>query len=301
MSTLDVEAPRAHSTRGDRIHPLLAHELTQWAQHPAFSVLLVVWLVLVVGSALLIYLVGNASAQFDPEALGGIAGGTAGTMAGLCLALAIFVAPGLTGAALSGEQSRGVMRLLYLTPVGVARVVWFKQFAAWWMMVVLLAIPLPVIGLSVVQGVPEPPIALLAAANIVLSTSWFFCALGLFISARVLRRASAALLTYLVALSLSFGLPIVAAINFILLADQSWIRASFLVDAINLLAWIGFSLSAPTALVLTFGDLFEGNITFSMGLRGAWSWVLLSAAYWGAGVALVGLAVRQVRRAIERG
>ncbi|MCS6773694.1 MAG: hypothetical protein RMM31_03965 [Anaerolineae bacterium] len=305
MSSLEASVLETRRAQRDWIHPLLAYELRRRAQHPTFTLLLGMWLALIIGSALLIYLVGHVGAQFDPEALSGIAPSAALTMAVLCIALAIFVSPGLTSTAFCSERVRGMLRLLHLTPAGIAGAVWFKQLAAWSVTVVLLVMPLPVVGLSLVQGVPEQPVVLIATASIALSASWLFCALGLFCSGFVQRRALATASAYLAAVGISFALPAIVAVNlFALLADLPWVRGGILGAAADLIGWAGLSLSAPSAAVLTLADMLDDNpVSFSntIVLRGAWSWVFLSAAYWVAGTALVGLTVRRLCRVVESG
>jgi ABC-2 type transport system permease protein len=125
------------------------------------------------------------------------------------LLLVVFLAPSLTGGAISGEREQLTYDMLMATPLRPSQILWGKLVAALSYLFLLIFAAVPVFSVVLVFGGVELR-ALLKALALLVAATVFFGAVGLFSSTLARRTARATTIAYTLAL-LVIGVPVVAA------------------------------------------------------------------------------------------
>lgn len=192
------------------ISPLTLKELRGRMRGPRAFSLLTVYLGIVSGVALVMYL--GASLAFDD-----IGGSRAlgqplyWMIVGMQILLVSFGAPAFTVAAITGERERGTLDLLRATLLRPVEIVSGKLLAALGYVLLFVACNLPLFGLAFTLGGVEPFQMVLATWCMVVSAI-SFSTLGLLVSARVHSTVNAAVITYGVVLVIVIGAPVIVLI-----------------------------------------------------------------------------------------
>jgi len=195
--------------RAFRTNPVMLKELRERMRGARAFVVITVYLALMSGFAVLLYLVQRGVVQDAGSAVTGELGRTlfAGVV-GIELLLIIFIAPAFTAGAVTSERERKTYDLLQITLLPRPSFVIGKLESAlsYIFLLLLAAIPLQSIAF-LFGGVSETELILafiiLAVAAITLGT------VGLFFSTLVDRTLTASVRAYTVAFTVTIGIPIV--------------------------------------------------------------------------------------------
>jgi ABC-type transport system involved in multi-copper enzyme maturation permease subunit len=153
-----------------------------------------------------------------------------------------FITPALTVGAISGERERRTLDLLLVTRASALGLVGGKLLASLVYIVYLLAASLPAFALVYLFG-GVPPEYLAVVLAIATVTALAHAALGLLLSAVLKRTVLASVLSYLLVLGVTVGLPI------------GWLVAG---QVAQLLPW-AYGTEQPTPAILPPGVLFYAS------------------------------------------
>jgi ABC-2 type transport system permease protein len=181
-----------------------------------------------------------------------------------------FITPAFTVGAISGEKERQTYELLRTTLLPAYKVVFgkFSSALTYMFLLVLAAVPLESLAF-VLGGVEIEELAL--ALVILLVAAFFFAAVGLFFSSLVRSTLASTILSYVVALLETIGLPILLLVFASLISTavfSSSLSSSssippWVAEAAQMYAIILFaSLSPISAAVLTEAFLLENDAIF---------------------------------------
>jgi ABC-2 type transport system permease protein len=230
-----------------------------------------------------------------------------------------FITPAFTAGAISGEKERQTYELLRTTLLPAHKVVFgkFSSALTYMLLLILAAVPLESLAF-VLGGVELKELAL--ALIILLVAAFFFAAVGLFFSSLVRSTLAATVLSYVVALLGTIGLPVLllvfaSLISPAVLMGVSSSPPSWIAEAVVMYATIFFaSLSPISAAVLTEAFLVDNDAlfvfwqdvgTYSSYTGGSGSphtipvpspWTIYVLIYIGAALALLLITILQVRR-----
>ena len=194
-------------------NPLMVKELRGRMRGARAFVVLSVYLLLLSCFTSIIYYAFSVSSS-------GPGGGTAMADAGKVIFYSVivieifmvaFVTPGFTSGAISGEKERKTFEVLRTTLLPAHKLVLGKFSSALTYMVLLILAAVPLESLAFVLG--GVVAAELVLALIILCTAAvFFASVGLFFSAMMRSTLAATILTYVVALLTTIGLPVLIVI-----------------------------------------------------------------------------------------
>jgi ABC-type transport system involved in multi-copper enzyme maturation permease subunit len=177
-----------------------------------------------------------------------------------------FITPAFTAGAISGEKERQTYELLRTTLLPARKVVFgkFSSALTYMLLLILAAVPLESLAF-VLGGVEVEELAL--ALVILLVAAFFFAALGLFFSSVMRSTLASTILSYVVALLGTVGLPILLLIVFAtfssVIYDISSSPTSWIWEAAVMYGAIFFSGLSPIATaVLTEVFLIEEDAIF---------------------------------------
>ncbi len=227
-----------------------------------------------------------------------------------------FITPAFTAGAISGEKERQTYELLRTTLLPARKVVFgkFSSALTYMLLLILAAVPLESMAF-VLGGVEVEELAL--ALVILLVGAFFFAALGLFFSSIVRSTLASTILSYVVALLGTLGLPIVLLIFGTMLSSAMYSSStSWMVEAAVMYALILFSGLSPIATaVLTEVFLLEEDALFYFwydiwpGMGGGSSphtipipspWIVYVLIYMAVALLLLLITIMQVRRQAKR-
>jgi len=190
-------------------NPVIVKELRGRMRGMRAYALLSIYLLLMCGFMLLIYVLAASSRDLNGYTSGGQIGRSLFLgIVGIELFLVTFIAPALTAGAISGERERPTYDLLRTTQLSASKLVFGKLFSAlsYVLLLLLAAIPLQSIAF-LFSGVNEAEIAL--ATVILLVTSVLLGAVGIYASALKERTVAANISAYGWTLGVILGLPLV--------------------------------------------------------------------------------------------
>ena len=270
MSTVDVTGtpPDAVQPRAFRPglslpllrNPVVLKELRGRMRGTRAFVVLTVYLTLMSGFALLLYVLYATSLNYT----GVTPGGTIGRVlfigiVGVELFLVTFIAPTFTAGAISGERERQTYDLLRTTLLPASRLVIGKLISALSYVLLLLLAAIPLQSLAFLfGGVTEAEIVL--AFVILLVTALALGSVGIYCSAIMQRTLSASVVTYGFAMFITLGLPLIMLLI-----------AAVLGSPIMNLAQNNNTLSA--VLIYVVGVLISTN---PLATAGATEWLLIN-------------------------
>jgi ABC-2 type transport system permease protein len=276
----------------------------------AFAVLSV-YLLLMVGFALLLYVISTASQDVFGFTSGGQVGRTLFTgIVGIQLFLVTFIAPAFTASAISGERERQTYDLLKTTLLPARTLVIGKLFSALSYIFLLLIAAIPLQSIAFLfGGVSE--IEVLLAFVILSVTAIALGATGIYFSAAQNRTLSANITTYAVTLFITIGLPMVIFIAISLFASLIGVRQADISAEVQIVLLYGLvALAATNPLMAAFLTqfwlinkqsvfFFYETVTSTTGIIQVpilSPWILFSAVYLLVALILVIRTVRRVRR-----
>jgi len=195
--------------RAYRTNPVMLKEIRERMRGARAFVVITIYLGLMSGFALLLYLVQRGVVQNEGSAVIGELGRTifAGVV-GIELLLIIFIAPAFTSGAVTGERERKTFDLLQITLLPRSSFIIGKLESAlsYIFLLLLAAIPLQSVAF-LFGGISETELVL--AFIILTVTAITLGAVGLFFSTVVDRTLTASVRAYTVAFGVIIGLPIV--------------------------------------------------------------------------------------------
>lgn len=270
--------------------------------------ILTTYLAIVSGLAMVLYL--GASLTTGPTAIGAgraVGQGLFYIVTGLLLVLVCFIGPAFAAGSISGERERQTLDLLRVTPVLARHVVWAKFWSSFGFVLVLVLITLPIYMLALLIGGVEP-MQLGMVVTTVTASGFAFVALSVFASAHTASRLGATILTYAIVLLLVVGTSVLTL--FLSPVFQS-VRSSAsgaggLVAQLVLVALL--SVSPVSAIVAgeqnyqTRGDVLTITLDPPLGVAAVdmptlpAPFVVMAVVYLVAGVVLLALATRRLRR-----
>ncbi|MFQ3536653.1 MAG: hypothetical protein SNJ58_12325 [Aggregatilineales bacterium] len=219
-----------HQRGGLFKNPVVIKELRGRMRGARAFAVLSVYLLLMVGFTLLLYVLSTASQDIFGFTSGGQIGRTLFTgIIGIQLFLVTFIAPAFTASAISGERERQTYDLLKTTLLPARALVIGKLFSALSYVFLLLIAAIPLQSIAFLfGGVTEVEVVL---AFVILSvTAITLGATGLYFSAAQDRTLLANVTTYAVTLFVTIGLPmlifiVLAVFTSVLGANQANIAA----------------------------------------------------------------------------
>ncbi|MEQ8676695.1 MAG: ABC transporter permease subunit [Aggregatilineales bacterium] len=297
-----------------RTNPVMLKELRERMRGARAFVVISIYLGLMSGFALLLYLIQRSVVQNQGTSATGELGRTlfAGVV-GVELLLIIFIAPAFTSGAVTGERERKTYDLLQITLLPRSSFIIGKLESALSYIFLLLMAAIPLQSIAFLfGGVSETELVL--AFIILAVTAITLGVLGLFFSTIVDRTLTASVRSYTVAFIILLGIPIVLSpvINIFTNAVNgtgSNLTNSPVIEA--MLIYTGGILVSlnPIATAITTQQLLVEQQTldfWSATLRSNGNtipvvspWISFTVIYLTISAALVVLAVRRMRRAEE--
>jgi len=273
-----------------RVSPIASRELAGRMRSTQAYTVLTVYLSIVGGLAVLIYLVSSLGSS---RAVGG--GSAVGTavfyfLVGMQVLLVSFIAPAFTSGAISLERENKTLDVLRTTPLTPAQIVRAKLISALGFTLLLIFATLPLFSLAFLLGGVEP-FELVITLCVVFASALTYMLLGLYVSSRFRTTAGATATTYAILLGIVVGVPLATLIG------SSTVSASLpstggrlwplLADLSDVGFTLAISLSPISAIVASqrFFILTNNLWTFTPGFSGVGSWLTLPSPF----LILVGL------------
>lgn len=266
------------------------------------------YLAIVSGLALVLYL--GASLSTGSNAIG--AGRTVGSglfyiVTGLLLVLVCFIGPAFAVSAISGERERATLDLLRVTPVTARHIVWAKFWSAFGFVLLLVLVTLPIYTLALLIGGVEPA-QLLMVVGTITASGFAFVALGVCVSAYTDSRLGSTIVTYALVLLVVVGAAVLTVLLSPVFQSVRATGAGAAGQVAQLVLVALLSVSPVSAIVAgeqnyqTRGDLFTITLDPLPGMSAADAptlpapFVVMAALYLVAGLVMLALAVRRMRR-----
>jgi len=304
-------AVAARDARAFRLNPVMVRELRGRMRGARAFVVLTVYLGLMSGFTVLLYLFYTATQITGSAASGAVGRVLFVGLVGIELLLIIFIAPAFTAGAIAGERERQTYDLLRTTLLASPSFVIGKLESALGYILLLLfsAIPLQSIAF-LFGGVNTAEIVL--AFVILTATAITLGTVGIYFSAITPRALTASLRAYAAALAITFGVPLLASLPlfnaFVGAAGGygSGISGSPVVEAAFIYAGLFLVSLNPIATALITQQLLidrqvVGFWTVTLSSDGSTiplvsPWISFTVACLAISTALVVLAVRRMRR-----
>lgn len=297
------------SLRSYRMNPMALKELRGRMRGARAFIVLSVYLGLMSAFALLIYFAFNVGNRIGSSVGGEIGRTLFIALVGIEMLLILFIAPALTGGAITGERERQTYDLLRTTLLSPPAFVLGKleSALAYLFLLLLAAIPLQSIAF-LFGGVSEGEILL---AFVILGvTAVFLGALGIFFSAVMQRSTTANVRAYLLMGIVMFVVPGIGALLLDALINGLFASAAPLSSPLleTILVFVRFALNAlnPVTTALTSQQvLIErqtiGFYPYTLSSTGGnipliSPWALFAGIYLVASAMLILTAVRRARR-----
>lgn len=234
-------------------NPVILKELRSRMRGRRAFVILTIYLALMGGLISLVYW-GYISGSPGPTSVARDAGKFILAMVlAVEVFLVAFIAPSFTAGSISGERERQTFDLLRTTLLTPSEIVWGKLVSALSYVLLLLVASIPLQGLAFLLGGVDW-LELLLAQLLVLTAAVVFALVGLWASAVWHSTLSASVATYLIALGLTFGLPLLVALlaaivgNVVSSPGRAW------QIAITYALILAAALNLPAALIVS--DIF---------------------------------------------
>jgi len=301
--------------RSLRNNPVVLKEMRSQMRGERAFIIITVYLILMSILIGLIYL-GFASAE-DTSPTASIRQGLGktvfGAVVGLELMMVCFLSPALTSGAIAAERERQTYDLLRTTLLPARSLVFGKLISALSFLLILLFVGFPLQSIAFLFGgvsVEEVLIALL----MLVATAFFFSGIGLFVSSLMKSTLASTVVSYIVAILLSFGAPVLISIAVVFLGIIPQTMANLttfqqtLVELTILIIGYAFVIVNPLAAALATEVMIlekQNALYTTLPLSNGWNfpivgpWVFYTLLYVLASLALVWISVRLVRR-VER-
>lgn len=192
-----------------------ALELRQRIRTPRWIQVLSIWTLVIYGVALLSWLATGSMPDPDsPTAQAGTAMRSAALYSAtvfFVLGLSLLVVPSLTATSVNGDREHGVLATLQTTLLSAHEIILGKLLASFASAGVFLAVGLPVLVFSLVNGGVGIGTLVLALVSLAIVLA-ALCAIGLMFSTLTARSVTSVVLTYVTVGFLVFGTLILSAV-----------------------------------------------------------------------------------------
>ncbi len=266
-----------------RVSPILSKELAGRMRSARSYTVLTVYLAVVSGLSVLLYMVSFLG---NPRTMSG--SGTVGTvvfyfLVGMQVLLASFIAPAFTAGAISLERENKTFDVLRLTLLTPGQIVWAKLLSALGFTLLLLFATLPLFSLAFLLGGVEP-LELVIALCVVFASALMFALLALYISARSRTTVGAMLGTYAIVLGIVIGIPLAALVGsstLNLALSSTGSSGLILADLFDAVLTLVISLSPISAIVASqrFFSVTGDLLTFATSSTGSGLWLTLPSPF----------------------
>jgi ABC-2 type transport system permease protein len=202
----------ARDMRAYRVNPVMLKELRGRMRGVRAFVVITVYLLLMSAVAVIVYMLfAPFNLGIAPTATGELGRTLFLAVVGIELLLIIFIAPAFTASAVTGERERKTFDLLHVTLLPVPSFITGKlQSALGYILLLLLAaIPLQSIAF-LFGGVGELEVVM--AFVILVMTAVTMGTVGLYFSSGAERTLTASVRSYIVAMIVTFGIPLILAV-----------------------------------------------------------------------------------------
>lgn len=203
------QAPGAPPAAG--LNPLIRKELAARMRSSAAPASITLFVLLLAGTAFLIYLFGTAGSARKVGSTGDSGGFMFYFLVVMQLIAAAFITPAFAAGTLSGERQRGTLQLLRLTALTPRQIILSKFAVAMAYALLFICASLPLFSLAFLLGSIEP-VELVMALCVVLSSAVMFVALALYASSRARTRALSSVAIYSASIAIVIGLPLLLLI-----------------------------------------------------------------------------------------
>lgn len=290
-------------------NPVAVKELRGRMRGPRAFLVLTIYLVLMSGFTLLLYMLAASARDIYGFTSGGQIGRTLFTgIVGIELFLVTFIVPAFTAGAISGERERQTYDLLRTTLLPARDLVTGKLVSALAYVLLLLVAAIPLQSIAFLfGGVTEAEVIL--ATVVLIVTAVAQGALGVYLSAARSRTVAANVASYAVTLGLTIGMPLlvlglVALVGPRLNSLPLGTQALFTYVLLILVSTSPLSAAFATQTWLletgSAGLLAHSLVNPTSGALGTIilvsPWILFSILYLAAAFYLVNRAVRRVNR-----
>jgi ABC-type transport system involved in multi-copper enzyme maturation permease subunit len=193
----------------ERMNPITSKELRLRIKNPRTHALLTIFLCVIGGIALMLYIAGVINeTRRNTSSVGQT---LYFLLAGMQLIFVGFVVPAFTATSISDERERQSYDLLQVSLVSSRQIVFGKLLPALGQALLMILATLPLFSLSYILGGIEP-IEILITIWIILVSSILFACIGLFVSSLLKSNIKAVIMSYLLSLCVLIGLPVLALI-----------------------------------------------------------------------------------------
>src|SRR5574341_745264 len=288
-----------------RRNPVALKELRGRMRGPRAFVILSIYVALMSGFTLLLYLIYSWEATSNPTTTGGTIGKLIfGGVVTIELFLVCFIAPAFTSGAISGERERRTFHILRTTLLPARRIVIGKLISALAYVILLLFVAVPLQSIAFLLGGVTIAEVLLSIELLVV-TAIAFGVIGIFFSANMNRTLGASVLTYVLVLLITLAVPIGAMV---FLSFITVMLISGPTPGLEGLLLYGFGLLActnpiSTAILTEVMLLTQNNVLFGVMTVGSGTsvpivspWIVYTILYGIVSIVLLRLTVRRVRR-----
>jgi ABC-2 type transport system permease protein len=216
------------------INPIVVKELrSRMRGMRAFAILTGV-LLLLAGVSYTLYRVVLAATRYSSTPVSPQVGQT--LFVGLALVellMICFITPAITAGAISSEQERLTYEMLLATPLRPASILWGKLISALGYVFLLIFAAMPMASLVFIYG-GVTPVDMLKTLAILAATAVTLGVIGVFVSTWLGRTARATVISYLMALGLLIGPPLLYVMAGVLVQGQSprWLLAPSPISAL---------------------------------------------------------------------
>jgi ABC-type transport system involved in multi-copper enzyme maturation permease subunit len=245
------------------------HELRARMRSPQAYAVLTIYMSVVSGITLLVYIAASASGNSGVNDSSRVGSALFYIVVGMQTVLVSFVTPWFTAGAISGERENNTYDLLRLTLITPRQIVTSKLLSAFGYTAMLIFATLPLLSLALLLGGVEVN-QVLAALSVILAAAFLFSCLGLFVSSRLRTTVSSTILTYSVVLGIVIGMSVLTLIalpllNSILYGTSTVVKTSPLLAAlIQLFLFVMMSFSPISTLVASEANMQESGSLFSV-------------------------------------
>lgn len=207
-----------HSRMRAFLHPLTAHELRSLMRDPRAYSVLTVYLSIVCGITLLLYIAASGNGTNGVNGSSSVGASLFYVIVGMQTLLVSFLTPSLTAGALNGERELGTYDLLRMASISPVRIVAGKLIASVGYTVLLVFATLPLLSLALLLGGVEM-LQLAVATAVIMASALLFSSLGLFVSARMTSKLGSTIVTYTITIAIVIGMAVFTLFAFPILSD----------------------------------------------------------------------------------
>jgi ABC-2 type transport system permease protein len=291
------------------LNPLALHEMRSRMRSPRAYAVLTIYLSIVSGITVLIYLATSLSGSNGVNDSSRVGTALFYIVVGMQTLLVSFVSPSFTAGALSNERENGTYDLLRMTLLTSKQIVVAKMASSFGYTLLLVFATLPLLSLAFLLGGVEL-IQVFAALAVIVFSAFLFCSLGLYISSRTRTTLSAIILTYSITLGLVLGMSMLTLIalpilNDVIYGTSSAVKTSpLLATLIQIFMFSMMSVSPVSALVASESNLQESGHAltivvnslpgYSTGMTIPAPFLTLVILYLVCGVLLLWLTIRRI-------